>query len=78
MKKGEIRVAWHPEGSVEVIEEQYVSDGCSLFFSLLSHCFDCFFFFFVCRLRNFCICFVNVKPPFALSTKKNCRRKIEK
>lgn len=25
VKKGELRVAWHPEGSVEVIEEQYVS-----------------------------------------------------
>lgn len=26
VKKGEIRVAWHPEGNVEVIEEQYVSE----------------------------------------------------
>lgn len=25
VKKGELRVAWHPEGSVECIEEQYVS-----------------------------------------------------
>lgn len=25
VKKGELRVAWHPEGNVEVIEEQYVS-----------------------------------------------------
>ncbi|KAG4067201.1 hypothetical protein HA402_000192 [Bradysia odoriphaga] len=24
VKKGEIRVAWHPQGSVEVIEEQYI------------------------------------------------------
>lgn len=42
VKKGEIRVAWHPEGNVEVIDEQYVS-------RLLQVVSIVFFF---CRLRN--------------------------
>lgn len=52
VKKGEIRVAWHPSGSVEVIGEQYVSGLQVVSFV----CFVGYVIFIV-----FCFRIVNVK-----------------